>query len=1347
MSKVHIRNAELSALAEFLTGRIPFAPLADGKYRAEALTGELLREFLQSYHTVTLQYREDSSSEWGTDVLTEGEYRFKVGEDAPWSAAIAIGSGDGNGNGDGTQFTIDGSFPASPEDGAKHLFDEDNSSITAKDTDGMAEKTSAVALDLFRYDGTDWIYVGFIGDTTTTQGAQGQFNFYIYKNIETSAADPATPQGGTLNLDTLIQSGGPANDGWITSTTTPDDDERTWRSFVLVDPDHDTGTINLTDRWNEPIPISAVDGEDGDDGDGSATNLGIGDHDGDSLEVTSSTGDNVTLPAATTDKAGLVTAEDKQRFISDTWIEHFAALYRNTSAFIAETADSKFTFSQVVDPTMDYTINIETADHHNPILDGVLNESRIQIRSSTGAVEGVFTLNTAPGDPVGGQYEFRGTWDTVPSLSDDTSYALYFTGSAAHSDSDDAGEDGDDAHIRLRIYQTASTAPSTPSGGTYTFSTETLSSIPTGWATTIPTVDPETERLYESVATVNPNTVDATATPSWSAPIPVSGKDGEDGEDGDDAHIPLRIYQAAATAPSTPSGGTYTFSTSALSSIPTGWSTSIPTVDPESERIYRAKATVNPNTADATATPSWSAPIPITGKDGVDGEDAASVYVEHLIILYRQAGVWDTTTGKRFTLVTTQLDHLQIWVQSDDDPTHEAILNGVVNGANIQIRETDGTVVRTLTVDTDPVDPVGGQYTFQGTWDVTTGLTDDTTYSMYFSTSAEHAEVGDGTTDLSIGDHDGDSLEIESSTGDNVTLPAATTTEAGLMTAADKDTLDDLEAGGGNSSDANRRGALIATTASLATTSTDGQQYSAAWTLESGVDSAFVVNSNNLWYSNDYALNNPDLLGFIFVSEVNGVERSVCPVLFGLTADSDVNSLENRVLSFNSGQDDTVWRDIEIRHHIRTISHPIPTVVLYGRGRSLEANSKVKMYEWKVGGVRGEDANIELFLYRKQSGTPETPSDSTFTVADKTLSGIDANWSETFPTAPTNDQRIWMVRQVVDPNTEDTTIDVEWSNPIPVSTRGQVTTGASSRRGDLLATSDNLATGQADDTNYSITWTVESGAPSGFQRSGAQLQHTNGFVLGNTHLNGFIAVAEVDGTERGECPIMFGPASLTDMDNQEQQGHLSFGNDSSPTVLRHVRVLYEARTSFGASPFFFMRIWSDGKTLEANSKVKIYEWLAGNAREDLPTPETTDEGKQLTANNDETASWVDTLANAKLEKIWEAGSAWSNRIEANDQGTQTLISGKQFSDYAFIIFFIDNATNAQASPLWVPTEIFKAMYDLHNTEGQISAWSENRWISFFYRSDTTFTLNGRTSGSGETNSMGLRRIYGIKSAA
>lgn len=64
---------------------------------------------------------------------------------------------------------------------------------------------------------------------------------------------------------------------------------------------------------------------------------------------------------------------------------------------------------------------------------------------------------------------------------------------------------------------------------------------------------------------------------------------------------------------------------------------------------------------------------------------------------------------------------------------------------------------------------------------------------------------GSGSTDLSIGTHTSTTLDIVSSSGDDVTLPAATTTLSGLLTGADKAKLNDIQEGAINQTTADGR--------------------------------------------------------------------------------------------------------------------------------------------------------------------------------------------------------------------------------------------------------------------------------------------------------------------------------------------------------------------------------------------------------------------------------------------------------------------------------------------------------------------------------------------------------------
>lgn len=61
---------------------------------------------------------------------------------------------------------------------------------------------------------------------------------------------------------------------------------------------------------------------------------------------------------------------------------------------------------------------------------------------------------------------------------------------------------------------------------------------------------------------------DTIASTDWSDPILISGKDGTNGT----SQATLYVYKRAASVPTTPSGGSYTFSSGSLTA-PSGWST------------------------------------------------------------------------------------------------------------------------------------------------------------------------------------------------------------------------------------------------------------------------------------------------------------------------------------------------------------------------------------------------------------------------------------------------------------------------------------------------------------------------------------------------------------------------------------------------------------------------------------------------------------------------------------------------------------------------------------------------------------------------------------------------------
>ena len=87
------------------------------------------------------------------------------------------------------------------------------------------------------------------------------------------------------------------------------------------------------------------------------------------------------------------------------------------------------------------------------------------------------------------------------------------------------------------LYQRASTAPSTPSGGqTYTFSTGVLSPIPTNWSRNIPSGNDPCYSTQTTVTSFNDNV----GVVSWTAPI-LLVRNGTDGQDAPNASVTITV--------------------------------------------------------------------------------------------------------------------------------------------------------------------------------------------------------------------------------------------------------------------------------------------------------------------------------------------------------------------------------------------------------------------------------------------------------------------------------------------------------------------------------------------------------------------------------------------------------------------------------------------------------------------------------------------------------------------------------------------------------------------------------------------------------------------------------------
>jgi len=177
------------------------------------------------------------------------------------------------------------------------------------------------------------------------------------------------------------------------------------------------------------------------------------------------------------------------------------------------------------------------------------------------------------------------------------------------------GEDGIDATsgadglsiVEKYVYKRAVSAPATPTGGSFNFSTQ-ATTAPAGWSTGVPS---GTDPVWVSVAVATKQgTGGSVGFGTWSAPALAftSGADGADGEDGAPGSSVDVIFRRSATQPATPGAGL---------STPAGWYTNVAAVPVSSDPLFSSFG----NRASPTSNWIWNTPVLVEGQPGLDGND------------------------------------------------------------------------------------------------------------------------------------------------------------------------------------------------------------------------------------------------------------------------------------------------------------------------------------------------------------------------------------------------------------------------------------------------------------------------------------------------------------------------------------------------------------------------------------------------------------------------------------------------------------------------------------------------------------------------------------------------------
>lgn len=304
------------------------------------------------------------------------------------------------------------------------------------------------------------------------------------------------------------------------------------------------------------------------------------------------------------------------------------------------------------------------------------------IPSGTGTV--YISLSTATSAAGGTGTDSSLTWG-VPDL--------YLQDGAAGA----AGTDARSTYQAL-IFIRASSAPSTPSGGSFNFGTNTLTT-PSGWSASVPS---GTNPIYASRGLFSVSGDTGTdSTVSWSAPELFvqngtngtngtngnNGTDGTDGTDGNDGADGLSTYffpiykRSSSTISSAPTGGSYNFGNN-TGTAPTGWSTTVPS-GTNPLYISTTVASVQGTTAtDSSLT--WSTPVILSqnGADGVDGAAGSNGSSVAFVSIYQRASSAPSapSSGGSYNFTNNTLTAPNNWytsVPSGNNPVYMSVSTAV----------------------------------------------------------------------------------------------------------------------------------------------------------------------------------------------------------------------------------------------------------------------------------------------------------------------------------------------------------------------------------------------------------------------------------------------------------------------------------------------------------------------------------------------------------------------------------------------------------------------------------------------------------------------------------------------
>lgn len=236
---------------------------------------------------------------------------------------------------------------------------------------------------------------------------------------------------------------------------------------------------------------------------------------------------------------------------------------------------------------------------------------------------------------TGGSFNFSNNtltpptgWSVAPTSGTDPQYVILTTASVSGSTTTDSSltwsspvlalNDGDTglSTFQAVVFRRDSSIPSTPTGGSFNFGTNTLTA-PSGWNVSPPG---GSNIMYASRTQFQISGDTGTDTSvTWSTPA----KFVEDGSDGLSTFA-FSVFKRSASAPATPTGGSYNFGTQAITA-PTGWQAAAPATNGNPLYESRTLASIQGTTGTDTSL-TWTSPLK-TQEDGATGARTASGFL------------------------------------------------------------------------------------------------------------------------------------------------------------------------------------------------------------------------------------------------------------------------------------------------------------------------------------------------------------------------------------------------------------------------------------------------------------------------------------------------------------------------------------------------------------------------------------------------------------------------------------------------------------------------------------------------------------------------------------------------